>query len=466
MFVDGRRRRLLYLVIVLAMFTDGFNGTVVSVVLPDIASTFNVSAGDSSWIFSVYFLAMASLILVFGKVCGEGHVKNVLLLGLGSFSLGALLCSISVSYPMFLVSRCIEGLGASMIVSSAFMLPVRFLPKGYVALGFVSTSAGMALGATIGAIVGGIVSSYMSWEFAFAFKAIFAMVGMAVVWRTLPKDEVSKIPAFDRIGSVLLILSMSMGLYSLEAISSSGFTMRNSGLIIVSIVLLMALLVHCLRSNDPVVNVRLFTIRSMDACLLVLIISNLCYVGCLYLMPLYVTKVMGLGGIENGTLTFLMSVINLAMCLRVGTWIVRYGCRSISILSCITLVGASVALALVDLSPYLMLLSSSILLGMMWGFGGGAFSTRLIDNVPEGDRCSGAAIASFFTYFGGAIGTTLYTVFFNIGSGAASAHVMDLPSADFMNGYMVSTIVGIALCVLALFLAWVIRDGNAVRNEI
>ena len=65
---------LLLATIAISMFLDGLDGTIVNVALPDIATSFGIGTGDTSWVVTVYFLMMAGLILVFGRICDKGAI--------------------------------------------------------------------------------------------------------------------------------------------------------------------------------------------------------------------------------------------------------------------------------------------------------------------------------------------------------------------------------------------------------
>ena len=70
---DHRKQWLLLVVVALALFLDGLDGTIVNVVLPDIAEDMSIGLGTTSWVVTVYFLVMAGLILVIGKIADSGN---------------------------------------------------------------------------------------------------------------------------------------------------------------------------------------------------------------------------------------------------------------------------------------------------------------------------------------------------------------------------------------------------------
>ena len=80
---------LLLATIAISMFLDGLDGTVVNVALPSIAESYGIGTGDTSWVITVYYLVMAGLILVFGRICDKGAIKKVLIAGMAFFTVGS-----------------------------------------------------------------------------------------------------------------------------------------------------------------------------------------------------------------------------------------------------------------------------------------------------------------------------------------------------------------------------------------
>ncbi|MBR4181139.1 MAG: MFS transporter, partial [Candidatus Methanomethylophilaceae archaeon] len=106
---------MLFIVIALAAFVDGLDGTIVTTALPDIADFFAVGATDSSWVITIYFLVMAGLILIFGRMCDKGALKRIIVAGFVVFALGSLLCAFSQTFWMLIVFRAVQGVGAGML---------------------------------------------------------------------------------------------------------------------------------------------------------------------------------------------------------------------------------------------------------------------------------------------------------------------------------------------------------------
>ena len=213
---DPRRQWLLLVVIALALFLDGLDGTIVNVVLPDIAADMNIGLGTTSWVVTVYFL-------VIGKIADSGAIKRLFVSGLLIFALSSLACGLSFSLEVLLVFRAVQGVGAAMMATTAFMVCVKFLPRRMTAFALSVSILGTSLGAAVGPTLGSVLAEMMSWHLVFFINVPIGIVAAAIAVRAVPKDTGFQSPGFDVRGAALLFVMMVTGLYVVESSPSHGF---------------------------------------------------------------------------------------------------------------------------------------------------------------------------------------------------------------------------------------------------
>src|SRR3954452_9706619 len=109
-----RRRPLVLASVMAAMFMIAIEATIVSTAMPQIAG----QLGDLhlySWVFSAFLLAQTATTVVFGKLADLYGRKPVMLVGIGVFLLGTVLCGFAWSMPALIVFRLLQGMGAGAI---------------------------------------------------------------------------------------------------------------------------------------------------------------------------------------------------------------------------------------------------------------------------------------------------------------------------------------------------------------
>lgn len=98
-----------------SLFLAALDMTIITTAVPTISSELNSSAGYI-WIGSAYLLGVASFIPTWGKVSDIFGRKTILLCAVAVFLVGSALCGASVSMPMLIASRAVQGVGAGALM--------------------------------------------------------------------------------------------------------------------------------------------------------------------------------------------------------------------------------------------------------------------------------------------------------------------------------------------------------------
>ena len=446
---DRRGQWMLMAVMAAAMFLDGMDGTIVNVVLPEISEGFGIDAGVTSWVVTVYFLMMAGLILIFGKVADGGAIKRVFVGGMAVFAVSSLLCGLSTTLPMLLAFRAVQGVGAAMLAVSAFMLCVKFLPKSMAAFAMSVGILGMSIGAAMGPAIGGVLSEMMSWHLVFFINVPIGAFAILLAMRAVPGDGEFTAKGFDVKGAALLFVSMVCGLYVLESAPSHGFDEVSVVCLAVFVAGMAMFVLIERRAVDPVLKLRLFRLPSLLATIVTMVIKI----------------EMGMGSIASGSYLLIPAVSTLAFCVWIGRLADKYGNRPFAIVSCVVMLASMLVFAFIDPDAVWMLILGLVCMGVMWGIGGGPVSSRMLENVPDEDRPSSSSLNSFFIYFGCAAGTAMFAGLFGMGSGSSGQDIAGLTGEVFLEGFHFAMVFGVVLSVVALVLSWVVNERKASRGD-
>lgn len=454
---------LLLVTIAISMFLDGLDGTIVNVSLPMIAESYGIGTGDTSWVITVYYLVMAGLILVFGRICDRGAIKRILVTGMVLFTLGSLFCGLSPNFPVLLASRAFQGVGAAMLAASAVMLGVKYLPKEKLGLSMAVVVMGTSIGVAMGPTLGAVLTHFVSWHWIFFINVPIGICATLLAMKAVPKDTGIQKGDLDLPGSVMLFAAIVLGLFVIERMPSEGINASS----IVALVLCVAIFAVFLRyvrgKKSPVLDVGLFRNRNYDIATVAYAVVNMTIMGVIYLMPFLLQGPLGLEILECGLLLSLQSVSMIAFCVVVGKLSGKGLDREFSILACfVSFIFVALALFIAPDSPVWYVGVSLLACGAIWGIGGGPMGSRMVNSLADEDRGSGSSMVSFIMYFSSALGTALFAGLFGFGTGETGS--IDTVSTEaFMDGFAFCMVFAILLAIVSTTLSWYLRFDRRKR---
>ncbi|MCQ2086090.1 MAG: MFS transporter [archaeon] len=450
--MSEKKKTLLLLMVAVATFVDGLDGSIVSIILPSISTDFGVDTSTVSWISTVYFLLVAGFMFIFGKLSDMGHIKKVFVSGLIIFTTGSLFCGLSLNFTMLIISRSIQAIGASMLASSALMLCVIHLPMKILNFAVSVVVLGSASGFAAGPAIGGVLTSMQSWHWTFIINVPIGIILTFIALYTIPKDKASN-EKFDIVGAILLLISLTLGLYVLQTIPSNTISTSIAVITISSLLTFVWFIIHCKRTTEPIINLDLFNCINLNAAIIVCLLMNACYMGMQYIIPFYSEKMFGFNPIISGLYLSIPAVITLPMCIFVGKISDKLNERRLfTFIGCVVMLMEMILMLTVkENSERWPLVIALILMGIQFGIAGGPVGARIIYNTPEKLRNTGSAITSFVAYFGSAFGIAVFSGAFKFGAGSIVGF-QELTIPNFMNGLYSSMFIGIIISFISLLL--------------
>jgi EmrB/QacA subfamily drug resistance transporter len=162
----------------------------------------------------------------------------------------------------------------------------------------------MLLGPIVGPILGGWLVDDVSWRWIFFINIPIGIAALALSLRILPRDVTSRHERFDTLGLALLSPGLALFIYGLAKSSGSGGFASSSVLVpgLAGVALLIAFAWHALRTNDPLIDLRLFTNRTFAAASATLVLFAIAVFGSFLLLPLYFQTVRGESALQAGLL--------------------------------------------------------------------------------------------------------------------------------------------------------------------
>ena len=110
---QGGRRPVALAILCTLLFLTFLDNTIVSVGLGSVQADLHAGVLALQWIVGAYALTFASAMLAFGLVGDEFGRKKVMLIGVGVFCAGSVLCALAPNSGVLIAGRAVMGLGAA-----------------------------------------------------------------------------------------------------------------------------------------------------------------------------------------------------------------------------------------------------------------------------------------------------------------------------------------------------------------
>ncbi|WP_143751798.1 MFS transporter, partial [Clostridium beijerinckii] len=103
------------ILVIVLMFTvmSALDGSIVNVALPKMATALNVTTSSIQLVATSYLIVIAGTVLIFGRLGDMLGKSKMFTFGLGLFTLGSLLCGITNSFPILILARIVQAIGAA-----------------------------------------------------------------------------------------------------------------------------------------------------------------------------------------------------------------------------------------------------------------------------------------------------------------------------------------------------------------
>ncbi|RAQ41603.1 efflux pump antibiotic resistance protein [Aspergillus flavus] len=290
-FVDWLN--ILMLLLLSMMIT--IDGTILVSILPSLTASLKMSAADAFWCGTGYLLPCAIMQPYFTALSSFVQRRYQMLLALGLFTVGTIICCLSNNFAQIIAGRVIQGIGAGGIMSGTFILLADLIPLKERPMYCGLLILFGAVGAVIGPFLGGLFIDHLNWRWAFYinFPFLFVIFGQLIFLPLPPKqtwDSTHRLKSIDWGGGILFLASAGSFLIG---ISWGGVQYPwNSWKTYVPIVLgglglIANLFWERYMTSNPILHIHLFrSIRSIAAYMLVFLYGFLS-LGELYCIPIY-----------------------------------------------------------------------------------------------------------------------------------------------------------------------------------
>ncbi len=415
-------------ILISLMVTTGLvaiDATVLATAVPTITK----DLGDFAlfpWLFSVYLLAQAVTVPIYAKLSDTFGRKPIILVGIGLFLVGSILCGFAWSMPALIAFRAVQGLGAGAvqpmsitIVGDIYTVAERARTQGYLA-------SVWAISSVVGPTLGGLFSQFGVWRGVFFINIPLCIIAGWMLIRSFHESIEKREHKIDYLGSVLLTISLTLLILAvLEGGQAWAWNSPQSiAAFAIGGVVLAAFVLAERRAVEPILPLWVFSRRLLLTTTLIGLGTGATLIGLTGYVPNYLQGSIGSSPIVAGLALAALTLGWPISASYAGRFYMRIGFRSTALIGVVLAIFGASALAFFTHTPSIVIVATSC---FVIGLGMGLISVSALiaaqSSVPWNERGVVTGTNMFARSIGSAVGVAIFGAIANaiFGSGDAAS---------------------------------------------
>ncbi len=445
------------------------DATVIATAVPSVVADLGGFA-QFPWLFSVYLLAQAVTVPVYGKLADVFGRKPVMLFGIALFLLGSVLCGLAWGMGALIAFRAVQGLGAGAVqpmsmtlVGDLYSLEERAKVQGYIA-------SVWGISSVVGPTLGGVFSEYVSWRWIFFVNIPLCLIAAATIGLRFHERVERRRPRIDYAGAGVLTVALTLLVLGLLE-GGQAWAWRSpqsAGVLGAGVVLLVVFVLIERRAADPVVPLRLFRNRLLVATNLAAACVGAVLLGLTSYVPTFVQVVLGTGPLVAG---FALAALTLGWPLSAsqsGRVYLRIGFRSTSLVgAAVVVLGCALLLLLGESTSVLQVGATSFVIGLGMGFSAAPTLIAAQSAVQWQERGVVTGANMFFRSAGSAVGVAVFGAIVNATLGTTAVEGGSVAPAALTTAvhhvFLGTTVLSVALLAAVLLMP---RDRGRIQASV
>ncbi len=291
--------------VMLATFMEVLDTSVASVALPHIAGSLSSTVNEATWVLTGYLISNAVVLPSTGWLSNFFGRKQYQIISVLLFAVASALCGAATSLWMLVTARVIQGAagGGLQPISQAILL--ESFPREKHGQAMAVYGLGIILAPLLGPTLGGWITDQYSWRWVFYINipvSIAAILMIQAFVEDPPYARREKNLPIDYIGFGFLALWLG----SFQTILDKGQEVDwfSSDWVrwfaVITVVSMVAFVVHELRTDHPLVNLRVLRDRNLAVGTFLIGLIGIVIYGTVTLLPLFLQDLLGYTAYDSG----------------------------------------------------------------------------------------------------------------------------------------------------------------------
>ncbi len=409
-----------------AQFLMTLDASVMNVSIAQVADDLGTTVTGIQTAITLYTLVMATLMITGGKIGTIIGRKRAFSIGIVIYAAGSLTTALAPNLPVLIIGWSgLEGIGAALIMPAIVALIATNVEQAGRPRAYGLVAAAGAIAVAVGPLIGGLVTTYFSWRWVFVAEVLVAAVILVFARKVADERTVGVSRRIDFVGTALSVAGLGLLVFGVLRSSEWGWVAAKAGapsvfgisltlwFILAGSLIVWAFLGWEQRversGREPLVRVGLFANRQLTGGLSMFGIQFLLQAGTFFIVPLFLTVVLGLNALETGVRLVPLSLALLVAAAGVPKiWPNASPRRLVRIGMLLLLAGIIVLIGGIDLGADAAVVAIPMLL---IGLGIGTLASQLgsvtVSAVPDSQSSEVGGLQNTATNLGASLGTAL-----------------------------------------------------------
>ena len=446
---------LVLLVLSAAQFLMTLDSSVMNVSIQYVANDLHTSVTGIQTAITLYTLVMASFMITGGKIGARLGRRRTFAIGLVVYGLGSATTALAPNLGVLLLGwSLLEGLGAALIMPAIVALVAANFPEERRSAAYGMIAAASAIAIAAGPLIGGAVTTFASWRYVFVAEVVVVGV-ILVLLRKVADQPAAAHGRFDFLGALLSIVGLAATVFGVLRSSQWGLVNPKPGaptflgvspvvwLVVGGLAVIWVFFLwerHVQESGgDPMVRPSMLRHHQLVGGLSLFFFQFLVQMGVFFVIPLYLSVVLGLSAVQTGARLLPLSLALLVAAIGIPRFFPGLTARRV-VRAGFLAMTAGILVLIGGISPDS---GAGIVLFpmLLMGLGIGALASQLgaltVAAVPDSESAEVGGLQNTVTNFGASLGTALagavligaLTTTFLAGAGSNSAIPPDVSQA-------------------------------------
>ncbi|MGC4099947.1 DHA2 family efflux MFS transporter permease subunit [Ferruginibacter sp.] len=299
------KRKLLLFTVIAAAMMELIDISIVNVALSHMSGNLGATLEDTSWVITSYAIANVIIIPITSFLAAKLGRRNYYIGSIIAFAFFSLMCGQATNIWVLVTFRFLQGLGGGALLSVSQAIVFELFPKEKQNVASALFGIGVFIGPTIGPTLGGFITENYSWPWIFYINVplgiIIASICTVLLQEPKIKQQTGKV---DWLGIFLLAVGVSALQTVLERGESEDWfeTSYITNLSIIAVLGLGSFIWWELKTDHPVVNLRVLKSKNLSIAAILTFISGIGLFSSVFLTPVFAQRLLGFTPTQTGLL--------------------------------------------------------------------------------------------------------------------------------------------------------------------